>query len=176
MKKEMRSLLSLVLLATTIFPGTAFASENTAIPADIKPAVFNSNEEAVQYLNNISGDIKTESTDEATNRGHVIVAKEDIGTVKGKMELRLSYTTSGEGDEEHITSVDPYALAYGFPYGFKWKEDNIGAEIASNGKDVYVHVDGLIEYYVLEQNEDFSYDLKTYEAPVSLNGTVSIIK
>lgn len=190
MKKGIKRLVSFVLLLTTIFSGTAFASENKQItkddlkivskgqlPANVKPTTFNSDEEALQYLNKVFRDITIESSDVVTGpvilstSGNATVATERIGVVNGKIILKLRYTTSGNGNTGTITSLNPYTTTSGFTYSFNWREDNIGAEITSSGKDVYAYADGVIEYYLLVDGL-----LKFYERPVSLEGTVSVIR
>lgn len=136
---------------------------------------FDNDEDAVNYLNKVfaSFTIINESKENLTRAtdGNATVATQRLGVLGGSISLKLRYGTSGNGNTGTITYVDPYTTTSGITYSFVWREDNIGANIRSNGKDVYAYADGVIEAYLLVDGF-----LKLTETPVNLSGTVAVIR
>ena len=145
------------------------------VPEGIVPMEFDSEESAVAYLNHIYSNMTLITGEDipatyATN-GNATVAEQRLGVLGGKVILKLRYTTSGNGNTGTITMLDPYTTTSGITYSFDWREDSIGAEIASSGKDVYAYSDGVIIAYLLVDGL-----IKLDETPVSLNGFVALIR
>lgn len=144
------------------------------IPNGIIPKEFSSDEEAVKYLNKVYSSMSIESgekiSESRSTNGNVTVATQRLGVLGGSISLKLRYGTSGDNHTGEVTYVDPYTTTSGITYSFEWREDNIGAEISSSGKDVYVYTDGVIIAYLLVDGL-----IKIDETPVSLSGYVPVI-
>jgi len=180
-----KKITSLVLLLTFFCTGTALASGQDSvttddlkviskkeIPSNVTPVSFKSDEEAVAYLNQVFNNINVQTNFDILTRatnGNTTVATTKVST--GTISLKLRYTTSGNGNTGTITSLDPYTTFTGFTLGFGWTENSIGATITSSRKDVYVYTDGTIDYYLLIDGL-----LKLYSRPISMSGTVSVIR
>ena len=145
------------------------------VPEGIVPMEFDSDESAVAYLNHIYSNMTLITGEDipatyATN-GNATVAEQRLGVLGGKVILKLRYTTSGNGNKGPNKKIEPYKTTSGITYSFDWREDSIGAEIASSGKDVYAYSDGVIIAYLLVDGL-----IKLDETPVSLNGFVALIR
>jgi hypothetical protein len=186
MTKMITKLTGIVLLITLFCTGSVFASEQTSIikndlkiisknelPSNVIPMKFNSDEEALAYLNKTFSNIDTQLNPivcgSGGTKGNATVATKRIST--NKIYLKLRYSTSGNANTGRITSLDPYTQFTGFTLGFDWHQNSIGADIDSNGKDVYVYTEGSLEYYILVNSL-----LKFYSRPISLSGDVAVIR
>lgn len=187
MKGTMNRILVLCTVFTFAFSGISFGSVNRSVsvddlktiqademPSGIIPKEFSSDEEAVKYLNKVYASMSIENGREIpetrSTNGNVTVATQRLGVLGGSISLKLRYGTSGDNHTGMVTYADPYTTTSGITYSFDWREDSIGAEISSSGKDVYVYTDGVIIAYLLIDGL-----IKIDETPVSLSGYVPVI-
>lgn len=184
MRKYVSLLALVILVAFSTFPSYAsefIANDGTKvevkvidredIPNGIIPQTFNTEEEAIFYLNNIYDNmvLMQNSIVPYSTTGDALVATRQVGYT-GSINLRVNYETTGNSNTGSISYVSPYTTFTGFNLGFGWTESDIGYRISNGGKDIYVYTNGTLDYYLLVDGL-----VKLYSKPVNLSGTVAVI-
>lgn len=146
--------------------------DKSEIPSGIIIQEYTSEEEVLVYLNEVYDNMDLKTSENQPNTfstdGDAVVASRSVG-VSGTIKLRVSYGTTGNSNTGSISYVSPYTTFTGFTLGFGWTEEDIGYDIR-NGKDIYAHTDGTLDYYILVEGT-----VKLYSKPVSLSGSVAVI-
>ena len=140
---------------------------------------FNSKAEANAFIDDFIDDASCVQIDNGekgvatyATRADVLVAKRYSGMFdRFYIELRLSYTTSGDGNTGTITRHDAYTTYGGVTAGISWDERMCTSEITSSGLDVYCHAAGVVSGSLLIDGL-----MELYSEPVTISGTAWVIR
>nr|WP_303182476.1 hypothetical protein [Lachnoclostridium phocaeense] len=185
MKKRIGSLI-LIMIMVLQMGVTVFANDENAlpegvtkteinpsdIPEGIVPMEFSTQEEADAYVREAFKEIPSTppAVTRATN-GDAFIDSHAFGA-GGVISLRLSYTTSGNGNTGTITRHEPYTIVSGMNFSYDWQESSRGSSIQPGGKDVYAYANGTLQLYAHTSVGDWN----IYAIPVNLSGIAYIIR
>lgn len=138
---------------------------------------FETEEEAAKFLETITSELSksiqfnaaTQITPMATY-GDTLVSRK-IVSFTAYINLRVSYTTSGNSNTGYITSHNAYTTFTGFNLGFGWDERICYSQITSSGKDIYAYTSGTLDFYLLVDGF-----IRLYSKPVTLSGYAYAIR
>ncbi|WP_089608930.1 hypothetical protein [Dehalobacterium formicoaceticum] len=186
------------VLFTVVFVPNVFASEDqtydeifeayglktvSEIPNGVNPIEIKNEKELVYFLELINKSIddhakkekkpividlsKNINSDASTfaTRTYTVDSYQIGVPLYGKVDLKVTVTDDGY----RVTRALAFTNITGFTLGFDWDETTRGAEIYSNGRDVYAWAEGELEYYLLVNGT-----VRLYSKTISLDGYLMI--
>lgn len=132
---------------------------------------FSTQQEADQYKNKLkyeSNEQKDTINPLATSRD-ILIGRHTFWSAT--VDLRLSYTTSGNNNTGYIQSHKAYTALSGVTLGIQYTEKNTNSKIASSGKDIYCYTYGEIALYLLVNGV-----IEITREPVNMSGTAYVIR
>ena len=112
---------------------------------------FESQQEATRFIEEMLIPIEQPNPPISTRstRGDGLVDSVSVAGGLGSINLRVSYTTSGDSNTGKITQHHAYTTFTGFTLGFGWDESMCVSQVTSSGKDIFAQANGVLTYNLL---------------------------